>query len=311
MFQNPSFRRTFILPTKTGMYFALGDLVILALAFIYSNNAIYFLCFFIFSMGLITMVITNFNLARIRINKIEGRSFFADEKGKIYIELMNPSRSSVYALQMRFRGSTQFVEINKIEGRDCVLVEVPLELGNRGMQNLPILILETQFPFCFFRSWKLMRPEEPLLIYPARLGIRQLPATLGDQGGEPMKEQEKKYVSEEVFAGHRNYSHSDSFRRIDWKAYARTQALLVKQYESEESGEDAENVILNWNHTGHLKNLEARISQMTVWMEICHQRRGKFQLELPGWKSPLSRGDGHYREILEKLSLLPAEINHD
>ncbi len=145
------------------------------------------------------------------------------------------------------------------------------------------------------------------------------------------------------FSGHRRYQPGrDSFRQVDWKAHARGRRWLVKEFQK--SGTlSPQSVALRWQDLAQGQGLarqwpegpekdnglgvsrqsfdgddtetdtetdtddEARLSQLTVWVQECWQQQKRFSLELPQPNSGTVRvlqgvGLAHYQRCLQALA---------
>lgn len=289
-------QRTFIFPTRFGIYFSFSMFFLLAIAFIYSNNVVYFICFFLIALGFVSMWFTNKNVEQIKMSVSASNDFFADEQGRINVFLENKGNSSAYLLRLKIRHSNHFQSVFEIPPRQSQTIQLPISIKTRGSHQLPALVLESHFPFGWFRSWKYHYSHQQVLVYPSREGKRRLPEAFHSEGYESGG-QKKLNSGDNVFLGHRPYQNFDSLRRVDWKAFARTQELLVKQFESESQGQ----LQLRWEDTSG--STEKKLSQLSLWISECEKAHRPYQLVLPGEKTDWGLGPKHSRECLKKLSL--------
>jgi uncharacterized protein (DUF58 family) len=134
------------------------------------------------------------------------------------------------------------------------------------------------------------------LVYPATATRAPLPppslfslSLTGDQGR-----------GSDDFAGLRNYHPGDSLRHVHWKALARQQGMLTKQF----GGDRSEELWLDWQVL-HGNDTETRLSILTRWI-ITAERDGLcYGLRLPGTVIPPGHGPAHRHRCLEKLALYP------
>lgn len=292
--------RTYIIPTRFGLYYGISMLLLLAVAFTYANNIVYFICFFLISFGHLSMWITNFNISRLQIEALPTPEFFADEAGKLRIQIENNNEKSSYLLNVRLAKQQESKKIEEVQRKTHQVLEVPLRIHERGWQNVPKIILESSYPFGLLQSWKTKKSDLKVLVYPKREGTVVLPRT-GQAENPDSQEVKMSTAKDNDFQGHKPYHVSDSFRRIDWKALARTQHLLVKQFESESQGA----LQLRWDELNHLE-FEKKLNQLSLWIDICEKQNTPYQLVLPDYASPMSCGPKHAKECLIKLALFGA-----
>jgi uncharacterized protein (DUF58 family) len=100
------------------------------------------------------------------------------------------------------------------------------------------------------------------------------------------------------FAGVRAYVHGESQRHIDWRAVARGQQLMTKQFAAE-----AEGVVYFDFSALHFANAEERLSQLTLWVIEAERARRPYGLRLPGNEISPGIGQQHFHQCLRALSL--------
>jgi uncharacterized protein (DUF58 family) len=99
------------------------------------------------------------------------------------------------------------------------------------------------------------------------------------------------------FVGFRPYRPGDSPRHLFWKAAAREQALLVKQF----GGDRADEIWLDWNRLPGL-DPEARLSQLCRWILEAHRQQRAYGLRLPGTEIAIAGGGAQRQRCLEALA---------
>jgi uncharacterized protein (DUF58 family) len=109
-------------------------------------------------------------------------------------------------------------------------------------------------------------------------------------------------AGQEDFAGLRSYHPGDSPRHIAWKAAARGEALLTKQF----SGRAASELWLDWRATPDTLTLDGRLSRLARWAIDAHAAGLSFGLRLPDMTIPPAPGDAQRHRCLEALALYKA-----
>jgi uncharacterized protein (DUF58 family) len=100
------------------------------------------------------------------------------------------------------------------------------------------------------------------------------------------------------FAGTRPYVHGESQRHIDWRAVARGQSLVTKQFTAE-----AEGVVYLDFSALRSADVEAKLSQLALWIIEAERARRPYGLRLPHTKIPPAVGQAHFHQCLRALSL--------
>jgi uncharacterized protein (DUF58 family) len=102
------------------------------------------------------------------------------------------------------------------------------------------------------------------------------------------------------FAGVRPYVPGESQRHIDWKAVARGQPLMTKQFAAEAEG----SVHLDF-FAIRFPDVEDRLSQLALWVIEAERARRPYDLSLPGVEIPPAIGQSHFHQCLRALGLFP------
>jgi uncharacterized protein (DUF58 family) len=287
-------RRVYILPTRLGWLFAATLLILLIGSINYALALGFALTFLLAGVGLAGMVHTARNLARIAVSTGRAEPAFAGESAQFRIYLDGRSGYDRPAILARHVGSgSQFV----IDIAPLALAEVVLAVPARSRGWLPLgrVLLETRFPLGLFRAWSYVEPDARCLVYP-QPERTPLPAPLTEAAAGALRSQA---AGSDDFSGLRTYQLSDSPRHVAWKAVARSDELLTKQF----TGEAAAELWLDWRLLPATAGLEQRLSRLAGWV-LAAERAGAFYgVRLPGVEIAPGRGDAHAGTCLQALAL--------
>lgn len=288
--------RTFIVPTPFGFAFGAMAFVMLFMAIGYANNLIYIYVFALISVCISSMYLTNRNVERVNIQSLDLDFAFAGEETVVGASLQNFSQQDsfrlVFCFVSEFPQDQWIHSIHEIlPARQKGLVAVKWRAERRGKNVLPRLRMQSHFPFGILRAWKFFSSPEEIIVYPARVGVTQFPlsASSGNEQGNLG-----------LFRDHRPYQSTDSPRRVDWRATAKFQTLLVKNFE----GAEQSSLHFDWEQTASVGDFEARLSQMSLWVSQAHDLGVFYSIQLGGFQSETSHGAGHFRKCMERLALL-------
>jgi len=160
------------------------------------------------------------------------------------------------------------------------------------------VMLETRFPLGLFRAWSYVEPDARCLVYP--LPERSpLPPPAAEAAAGRLRSPAR---GNEDFAGLRGYQPSDSPRHVAWKAAARSDEMLTKQF----SGEAAAELWLDWQLVPGAPGLEQRLSRLAGWVLAAEREGAHYGLRLPGVEIAPRRGDAHCAACLQALALYEA-----
>lgn len=298
--------KTFIFPTGFGFAFGILSFILLVMAIGYGNNVLYFFVFLLVSMGLSTSWLTNNNIEIVNVTDFTFDSLFANEKNNVLIKIDNktPKKSFIYDVEMLVehddKKKNQLNTIAEIETQGFLsLVWQPSE---RGLVESPRVMMQSRFPYKILRSWKYYRKNGSFIVYPERKGDANIRTLIGHQS---QRDEASKLETEGLFRDYREFQNSDSPNRIDWKRSVKHGKHLVKNYE--QSGE--RKILIDWKMTENISDFEDRVSQMALWVDLCHRQNESYSLRIENQQIDYGTGLFHYKNCLEKLALLkPTDV---
>ncbi len=290
-------RRIYIVPSRTGYFFA-GILILLLIASInYALSLGFLLTFLLAGMGGTAMLHTFRNLAQLKISPGKVEPVFAGETAQFGLVIHNPALPR-YAVGVK--RATQFdapVEFGDVAAGTGTTFHVPVPAERRGRLQCGRVEIFTEYPVGLFHSWSYVNFGANCLVYPKPDpgdGALPLDARAKGEGNVPVP-------GDEEFQSLRAYRPGDTPRQIAWKALAREQGLLVKEFGSTASAE-------LWLDYAHLEGMgtEQRLSRMTWWVMEAERTQLPYGLRLPGRSLRPSLGALHRDQCLEALALFGA-----
>jgi uncharacterized protein (DUF58 family) len=173
-------------------------------------------------MALSSMHLANANLKNIELKRMLPHKAFANKAAQIDVVIENQSFKTRYAINIKLNG-TVITEIKSIPAQSESLVSLDFTYTRRGRQKLPKLTCESLFPFDLLTIWRNYQSSDEVLVYPELKGQTTLPRNLGSAENS----------EQGLYLEHREYTKGDPIQRIDWRASAKHQDLLVKKFESQ------------------------------------------------------------------------------
>lgn len=289
-------RRVYILPTRTGFIFALVLLAMLIGAINYNNNLAYALTFLLAGMALVAMVHTFRNLHRLTFSAGHCSPVFAGNRAAFPLNVDNRSNMTRFAIELSVPEETP--QIYDIEADDQRWLEVHMATRKRGRLPLPRVTVASRYPLGLFRAWGYVYLNYDCLIYPRPAEQRGLPKELVNSEGAVG---DRGHGSDD-FATLRTYHQGDSLRHVHWKALAREQGMLTKQFGGDQSTE----VWLSWEQLPG-KDTETRLAYLCRWVIEAETLNLRYGLLIPGRRIEPANGEGHRRHCLEALALYGVE----
>ena len=236
------------------------------------------------------------NLYGLRVTAGRAEATFAGGRAVLPVLLENPESTPRPALLAYLQGASA-AELPalavRIEARSRQIVPLELPAPRRGRLAFGDIIIASRWPLGLFRAWTVLASERECVVYPRPLGRRTLPSSsvAADHPGGSSG------AGNDDFSGLRAYHPGDSPRHIHWKAVAREQGVLVKQF----AGSGAAELALRFDDTSG--DLERRLSQLCLWVLEAHARGVRYALELPSQSLPAAHGDAHREGCLRALAL--------
>lgn len=286
-------RRVYILPTRLGLLFAVTIVLLLIGSINYNLSLGYVLTFLLAGLGVVAMLHTWRNLARLSLRPGRVSPVYAGEHAVFAITLENHAGFDRIAIGVSAEAaSATYADVLALAAAS---ISIALPTARRGWLPLGHFRVFTTFPLGLFRAWSNVELDERCLVYPQpESGDPPLPiatAVAGDSGPHGR--------GAEDFAGLREYHPGDSPRHVAWKAYARGDQLLTKQFGGRASSE----VWLDWATTpGHF-GVEQRLARLTRWVLMAEADAVAYGLKLPGCDIPPGLGANHREACLQALAL--------
>jgi uncharacterized protein (DUF58 family) len=287
-------RRVYIVPTRLGLLFGATLVILLIGSINYSLSLGFALTFLLAGLGLAGMVHTARNLARIAVSAGRAEAVFAGESAQFRLYLDGRASYDRPAILARHVGSgSQFVVDVPAHGIAQIVLAVPAQ--RRGSLQLGRVLLETRFPLGMFRAWSYVEPDSRCLVYP-KPERSPLPRPSAEAAAGALRSQA---AGNDDFSGLRTYQLSDSPRHVAWKAVARSEDMLTKQF----TGEAAVQLWLDWRLLPVALGLEQRLSRLAGWVLAAERYGAIYGLRLPGIEIAPARGDAHAAACLQALAL--------
>ena len=285
-----------IYPTAgfAGLLFVLGAMWYAAAS--QNNAAVYLLLFVLTAVFLVSIPHTLINLAGVTVTLESVQPAFVGQEVSLPLEIMNDSRAIRYGIDLIVSGSKRERQrIDCIPAHKSARVTLRFPARHRGEHRVKTLCLTSAYPLGFLRFLKKFASSQTYIVYPKPAGEVRLPSNFVlRHDGLPMTESGEG----DDFAGVRPYVQGESQRHIDWRAVARGQSLMTKQFAAEAEGA----VYLDFSALG-LANVEEKLSQLALWVIEAERARRPYALCIPGTKILPAVGQTHFHQCLRALSL--------
>jgi uncharacterized protein (DUF58 family) len=261
-----------------------------------NNAASYLLLFALASVFLVSIPWTFSNMGGLEATVESVKPAFAGQEISLPVEVTNGSRAIRYGLALALPDLGDAHErIDEIPAGKAARTMLRFPAAIRGEHEVGRLQLTSAYPLGFLRVLKQLPSSQRYVVYPKPVGEQRLPAETARSGQSNSR---RELGEGDDFAGVRAYVRGESQRHIDWKAVARGQALMTKQFTAESDG------LLYLDFAAvRLDDLEARLSQLALWVIEAERARRPYGLRLPTVEIPPSLGEPHLHRCLHALAL--------
>ncbi|HEX3058465.1 MAG TPA: DUF58 domain-containing protein [Usitatibacter sp.] len=289
-------RRIFILPTRQGYTFGFTTMVLLVASINYALSLGFILTFLLMSMAGVAMLHTWRNLAHLKLRPGRCDPVFAGETANFGVTVETPSLTR-FAIAVR-RKDEEPVYADVVQS-EITPIALPVAASRRGVMSCGRLEIFTRYPVGLFHAWSYVDFNLQVIVYPrpdTAAGTPPAQSRSATEEGIPV-------AGDEEFHMLRPYRPGDPPKLIAWKALAREQGLLSKEFSAMASSE----LWIDYEEA-RSSNLEQRLSMLCHWVLTADRFGQSYGLRLPGVVIPPSRGDAHRTRCLEALALFQGSV---
>jgi uncharacterized protein (DUF58 family) len=261
-----------------------------------NNAAAYVLMFALAGVFLISIPHTLLNLGGLKATAESVKPTFAGQEVSLPFEITNESRATRHGIALslpEFGGDPE--RIDDIPAGKAVRMMLRFCAPDRGEHEIGRLCLASVYPLGFLRAWRRVAVPQRYLVYPKPAGDPNLP--LGSARSTQNRPRPD-FGEGDDFAGVRAYVPGESQHHIDWKAVARGQPLMTKQFAPEADGL----LYLDFSVV-RFSDPEERLSQLALWVIEAERARHPYGLRLPAAEIAPSLGERHFHRCLRTLAL--------
>ena len=262
-----------------------------------SNAAAYLLGFVVIGIAAVSVLHAWANVRGVTLDAEPIKPAFAGDQLCVHLIAVAHTRRGHPGVRVKACHSRAAATFEEISAGQSQRVELSMRALVRGRHEAIDVQISTLFPLGFFTAQRVLTVAQPHIVYPRPEGSLPLPPS----SVPAPHRRDGLRVAGDDFAGTRAYQTGESQRHIDWKAVARGQPLLIKQW----AGEADQTLHLDWDDLSQL-DIEARLSQLARWVLLAERSGASYSLHLPQLSISPSRGDAHFHACLRALALYPA-----
>jgi uncharacterized protein (DUF58 family) len=281
--------RIYVLPTRFGLIYSAVLIVMVLGALNYNNNPALLLTCLLGAASYQSVFQAFRMLNQLDLHALRAEPCHAGDPLRVSLHWRTNERTR-RSLRLQVEG---FETVFDLANDGAIAVE--FSAPQRGWRRLERLRLSSEYPFGLFRVWSWLNPEFAALIYPRpEANPPPLPRAGAANASRTVR------MSGDELASLREYRPEDPQRNIAWKASARHDELLVKEFELRRGRE----IVLDYSTMQGLPN-EARISRLARWVHDAETAQQPYALHLPERRIGPALGAEHRHACLRELALLP------
>jgi uncharacterized protein (DUF58 family) len=186
------------------------------------------------SFLLLSFVILRVNMHRLTLGILQDQAVYAKRLSRISVTLTN-HKKKLHSYSVRVLapgGEKDSTVFPMVRGTSETSDTVPIHFKKRGLYRLGNFFIESTFPFILISRKTACTVEGGILVYPEITDIDRISPDLVSEASDSV------YVSNRAgdeFSRIREFRYGDDWRRIHWKASAKTRKFMVMEYAGEES----------------------------------------------------------------------------
>jgi uncharacterized protein (DUF58 family) len=285
-------RRVYIVPTRIGVIYAVLLLLLLLGSINYGKSLGYVLTFLLTALGNVLIFATWKNLAGLTLHAAGCRPVFAGERARFAVTLSNTRAQPRYAIALTYAGEEH--EVVNVAANASTLIHFEVPTVQRGWLDPGAFRVYTEFPANLFVAWSWLDLAQRCLVYPQPAARAELPPSVSAQSGDGAL----RGRGTEEFEGLRKFQQGDSWRRVSWKALARSERLYVKEF----VGARPLSQWIEWQGL-QVTDIEQRISVLARLVIDADARGESYGLRLPGNEIAPNTGNAHFHQCMQALAL--------
>lgn len=284
--------RVYILPTKSGVIFGLLLILLLLGSVNYGKSLGYVLVFLMAGVGNVAIFSTWRNLAGLRLSAGGCSPVFCGDHAEFVVQLENLDPVARHSVAIA-RDGIEY-EVIDVPANRVGQLHFSRVAKQRGLLNAGRFRLSTEFPTGLFVAWTWIELSMQCVIYPKPA----LTAALTSNDSVTDGEADISSDGLEEFTGLRKYQTGDSWRRVSWKATARSDELHTKEF----AGGQPDLQWIDWKAIA-ASGVESRLSIMTRLVMDAESAQRYYGLRTPDVEISPDHGSTHYQRCLKLLAL--------
>lgn len=230
----PRHQRVYILPTRHGLAFLVALFFLFLLALTYGHSLAFAAAFFLTSLLMSSALLTNLNLKGVEITQVQIPEVMRlGEFDDLQCLIKNKNKRSRFDLMVESWGSypCSALVLKECSGGQEALCRSTLTFHKRGFYQAKKMTLSTSFPLGLFRAWVTFPLKSSVSIAPRAVEHQSINELWLDVQDEEQSHLSSSQDHGDDFYQHTSLQEGESWKKIDWKAWAKKDLFLKKEYQ--------------------------------------------------------------------------------
>ncbi|MCF2855893.1 DUF58 domain-containing protein [Pseudoalteromonas sp. SMS1] len=284
----------YVVPSKSGFLFLFFALLNFVIGINYQNNLILGVSYLMLMLQISALFYGYMNLHGLKLELLDITSNFAGHHNQAKFRV-TPS-SDAYSLNIYHSDFSHLDFQNKHFDAKTHNEVIKILLEKRGKYPSGKFKVQSGYPFGLVNVWSYLIPDKSFYVYPAPMKCElDIHSSLEADTDTGMKS--NRADSFEDFSSLSKYQKGMSKNRISWRHFAKSQTLLVKDYEGEEQSISH---VLDFHKVEGAK--ETKLSKLCYQVIEADKQGHDFALRLPNVYLKMDSGERHVKACLEALS---------
>ena len=220
--------------SREGIRFFLATILIAVAALNTGNNLIYLILSMMLSILALSVLILKINTYGLAVEVSPQYPVFANTPANVDVTLTNKKKMiPSYSINVLIPGHmNKEAYFQKVPAKADMLTTVSVTFRKRGVYAYGDFFMESSFPFIFFTQRIKRKTGGEIIVYPE---LKKIDRSDFESPGKGSEFSLSRIGKGDEFATVREFRYGDDWRRIHWKASAKTSKIMIMEYSVEEA----------------------------------------------------------------------------
>ncbi len=290
-------KNTSLKPTREGKRFLIATGVLLFAAINTGNNLIYLILSLMLSLGVAAVVLPFLNLRGLSFEIDIPEGLFAGDRTELSIRAHNKKGLPSFSIKLVSALTDEEFYFKRVPKNSSSEISREVAFPRRGIYDLRDLKVRTSFPFIFFVLTRRVPFQKKVIVYPELIEMEgpSVEDLLSVTSRAALKAPTGDYPQ-----SIRAYIQGDPMRHIHWKATAKLQALMVKEFYRERPEEIT--IVLDNSASSSEEDFERAVSICATLLVRISELEIAFRLLSCDKAFPFGSGRTHLLAQLDYLA---------